>query len=77
MTTTTVNGIEFYYTVEGAGPSLLLVHGSWGMRTTGPRWSRNWRPGALSSRTTVAVIAAALARRRCTPCTTTSQTSQR
>lgn len=30
MTTTTLNGIEFYYTVEGAGPGLLLVHGSWG-----------------------------------------------
>jgi pimeloyl-ACP methyl ester carboxylesterase len=30
MATTTLNGTELYYTASGAGPSLVLVHGSWG-----------------------------------------------
>ena len=30
MATATVNGVDLHYTVEGSGPSLVLVHGSWG-----------------------------------------------
>lgn len=30
MATTTVNGIELYHQMAGAGPSLVVVHGSWG-----------------------------------------------
>ncbi|MFI7066061.1 alpha/beta fold hydrolase [Kribbella sp. NPDC050124] len=30
MATATVNGVDLYYAAEGSGPSLVLVHGSWG-----------------------------------------------
>lgn len=30
MATTAVNGIELYYAAAGAGPHIVLVHGSWG-----------------------------------------------
>jgi pimeloyl-ACP methyl ester carboxylesterase len=37
MASTTVNGVDLYYTTEGTGPSLVLVHGSWGD-------ADNWAP---------------------------------
>lgn len=30
MATATVNGVDLYYAAKGSGPSLVLVHGSWG-----------------------------------------------
>ncbi len=30
MATASVNGVNLHYTAEGSGPSLVLVHGSWG-----------------------------------------------
>ncbi len=30
MATATVNGVDLYYSTAGSGPSLVLVHGSWG-----------------------------------------------
>jgi pimeloyl-ACP methyl ester carboxylesterase len=37
MPTTSVNGVDLYYALEGSGPSLVLVHGSWG---DGDNWAR-------------------------------------
>jgi pimeloyl-ACP methyl ester carboxylesterase len=37
MASMTVNGVDLYYTIEGTGPSLVLVHGSWGD-------ADNWAP---------------------------------
>ena len=36
MATANVNGVELYYEVTGAGPQLLLTHGSW---TDGSAWA--------------------------------------
>jgi pimeloyl-ACP methyl ester carboxylesterase len=39
MATITVNEVALYYTAEGTGPNLILVHGSWGD-------ADNWAPVA-------------------------------